>query len=347
MIRILVVGLGPIGVSIARAIASEGGMELAGLVDADPHKRGRTLAELTGQTGVAEPEPSSASLVERRVASTIDEAVHEAGSPIDAAVLATTSRFADLLPLVDQCLGHRIAVISTCEELLWPWYRHEAAARELDGRAASAGVAVLGTGVNPGFVMDVLPVAVGSMLRRVTAVRCVRRVDAALRRGPLQKKIGATLGVEAFADLKRRDAIGHRGLAESLALLAAGMGRRVQPGAVDETLEPVLAEQPQPSALGVIKPGQVAGIHQVARWSGDGLTVELDLTMAVGAADPVDKVKLEGPVSLTLKIPGGVPGDSATVAALLNNLPALVRASPGLRTMLDVPVAGCHNLEAR
>lgn len=341
MQRVIVVGMGPIGTACARAIRAERGIKLAGLVDSNPKLVGMSLDDLARGPSDAAAAAGSTEEGQLRIVAALDQCEG------DTAVLCTTSDFAALTPMIRQCVGRGMSVISTCEQMAWPWYRHDALAREIDAEAAAAGVAVLGTGVNPGFVMDALAVMFASMVRRVTTVRCVRRVNAALRRGPLQKKVGATMKPEAFRELAAEGKIGHQGLQESAAMLAAGLGREVAPGSVSELIEPVIADTARESAVGVIQPGMVAGVHHLARWQGDGLTVELDLTMAVGEPDPVDKVKLEGPVSLLLKIPGGTPGDSATVAAVLNNLPHIapgrMRVLPGLRTMIDMPPAGCHN----
>jgi 4-hydroxy-tetrahydrodipicolinate reductase len=236
-------------------------------------------------------------------------------------------------------LSRGVAVVSSCERLAWPWYRHPAAGREIDATAKAAGRAVLGTGVNPGFVMDALAVVLSSMVRRVTAVHCERRVDAGLRRQPLQAKVGATMTVEHFAQLKAQEKIGHEGLPESIAMIAAALGRTCEPGSIQVALDPVVAQRPTPSALGLIEVGRVAGIHNVGKWSGDGLSITLDLTMAVGCSEPRDAVRIDGPVQLSLQIPGGVPGDSATVAALINHARAVHTAPAGLRTMLDIAPA--------
>jgi len=339
MLNVIVIGMGPIGFAAARAIRAEKGIKLSGLVDVDPAKQGKTLAEL-GE--LQEDQQARDQSVEPRVTHDLSAAV---GSGADVAVVATASQFDRVVPTIRECLAHKLAVVSSCEEMAWPWYRHDALADQVDKEAADAGRAVLGTGVNPGFVMDRLSVVLSSMVRRVTAVQCVRRLDASLRRKPLQAKVGATMSVEEFNALAAEGGIGHKGLCESVAMIAAGLGRQVTPGSVKETLEPVVADRAIPSALGLIEPGRVAGIHNVGEWSCDDLKITLDLTMAVGTDDPKDVVRLEGPVSLKCKIPGAVPGDSATVAALLNNIAVVHEAKPGLRTMLDVPCSGCHNMD--
>lgn len=340
MLRVIVVGLGPIGFACARAVRAERGVKLVGMVDVDPSKVGKTLVELGGLGDDAEPLDQHGQ--EPRVVGTIAEA---AAHGADVAILTTTSKFDSCVESIRDLLKHGMAVVSSCEQMVWPWYRNADLANQIDAEARRAGRALLGTGVNPGFVMDKLAIVLATMVRRVTGVRCIRRVDASVRRQPLQAKIGATMSVEQFNSLKAADKIGHRGLAESIALLAAGLGREVRPGSIIETLEPVIAAIPIPSALGLISPGSVAGIHNVGRWQCDDLKIELDLTMAVGLDDPKDVVELSGPVQLKCKIPGAIPGDSATVAALLNHIPVVHRAKPGLRTMIDIEPAGCHNLD--
>lgn len=336
MLRVIVIGLGPIGVSCARAIRRERGVKLVGMLDIDPAKQGKLSSELCGK----DEKPSRPDDPGPRVIDDLDRAI---GEGVDVALVTTSSSFSGIAPLLSQLIERKVSVVSSCEEMAWPRYRHADLADAIDAEAKAAGCAILGTGVNPGFVMDVFAVTLASMVRSVTKVRCVRRVNAALRRKPLQKKVGAGMTVDCFRELAADRAIGHKGLAESVALLAAGLNRRVEPGSVHETLEPVIAEQSLDSALGTIQPGLVRGMHNVGVWENDGLRIELDLTMAVGEESPKDKILIEGPVHLKLVIPGSLPGDSATVAALVNQIPNIHHATPGLHTMLTLPPAGCMN----
>jgi 4-hydroxy-tetrahydrodipicolinate reductase len=321
-------------------------MQLVGLADSDPGKIGKDLSALAaaapGSAPTAEDdadrEPSPP------VSASIAQAVPPGGA--DVAIVTTGSRLDRVAGTLEELLALRLAVVSSCEELSWPWYRHADLARRLDAQAQAAGRAVLGTGVNPGFIMDNLAVVLSSMVRRVTTVRCVRRVDASLRRLPLQAKVGANLKPQEFDALARAGRLGHIGLAESVALVAAGLGRQVEPGSVQVTLDPVLAECATPSSLGLIEPGRVTGMRNNAHWQGRDLTIDLDLTMALGLADPHDSIEVGGPVTLRLKVPGGIPGDSATVAAMLNYARAVHAAAPGLRTMLDLPSPGCRGRDA-
>jgi 4-hydroxy-tetrahydrodipicolinate reductase len=332
--KVMVIGLGPIGLSCARAIRAERDIKLVGLVDNNPDKLGKTLDEITGKPGSGDLDEAGL-----RIVASMDDI----RSQPDVAVLTMTSYLQTAAPMLLDLMARGVSVVSSCEEMTWPSYRHAQLARELDEKAMAAGVTLLGTGVNPGFVMDLLPVTLASMLRRVTAVRCKRQIDAALRRSSLQNKIGVTLSPAKFNELKQAGTVGHVGLAESVAMLAAGLGREVQPGSVQETLEPIIADRPLPSALGLIGEGRVAGIHQTADWEDQGLRIELELIIAAGLEDPRDVIEIDGPVQIRMKIPGSLPGDSATVAAILNAIGSTAKWTPGLKTMLDLPPSGCHN----
>ena len=325
MTRIVVVGLGPIGIKAAQAAVEAPDLQLVGLVDMDPAKIGKSLAELGGG-------PSDVKVVD-----SLDKV-----GPADVAILSTTSFFDRIAPLLRACMKKKLHVTSSCEEMAWPKYRHADLADEINGEAHAAEVALVGTGVNPGYVMDLLALQVSSMVTKVTSVKCIRRVDALKRRLPLQQKVGSTMTVEHFNGLKKEGKIGHKGLAESIAMIAAGLGRTVAPGSVKEELVPLTTDKEITSGLGVIKPGQVRGMHNTGSWSGDGLTIELDLIMACAEPNPRDEIQIGGPVPLTVQVPGATPGDSATVAALINTARLLPKLSPGLKTMLEMPAASAR-----
>jgi 4-hydroxy-tetrahydrodipicolinate reductase len=328
MLKVIVIGLGPIGLSAARAVRDDPGMKLVGLVDLDPSKVGKTLDELCG--GARDRGPKVvASIKETRRAKP------------QAAIVTTSSHFDKVAPTLRECIKHKLHVVSSCEEMSFPGFRHKALARKIDAEARKRKVALLGTGVNPGFVMDLLPAVLSSMVTQVTGVKVVRRLDAAKRRQPLQAKVGATMTPQHFNELARQGKIGHMGIGESVAMIASALGRTAKPQDVTITLEPVIAARVLDSLMGTIQPGMVCGMRNTARWEQGGFSIELDLTMAVGAEDAQDRVELNGPVPLSLVIAGATPGDSATVAAMINCVRMLPRVAPGLKTMLDVPPATC------
>ena len=178
---------------------------------------------------------------------------------------------------------------------------------------------------------------VGSgVVHRVDSVRCVRVVDAGTRRLPLQRKVGASLTPEQFAEQEKTGRFGHIGMRESVALVGRALGFELDE--IEQTLAPVIAEREHTTPHLTVPAGAVAGIHNVGigRCRGETL-VELDLSMYVGAAEPRDEVNLRGEPDLQLVFPGGVPGDPATAAVLVNSIPQVVAAAPGLATILDLP----------
>jgi 4-hydroxy-tetrahydrodipicolinate reductase len=242
---------------------------------------------------------------------------------VEAIALATSSRFAQVVPALETAIRRRVHVVSTCEELAAPVVDRVRWAR-LDAHAKNADVTVLGTGVNPGFVMDRLVLALGGACVRVDAVSVKRVVDAAHRRGPLRKKIGEGLTVADWQARAKEGLIGHVGLRESVTLIAHGLRWPLE--RVDERLEPVVAED-----------GHCLGLHQEARGIVDGKErIVLDLSMVVGAKDPHDRVVLTADPPIDARLEGGVHGDRGTIGTIVNALCRLRSAPRGLVTVADV-----------
>jgi 4-hydroxy-tetrahydrodipicolinate reductase len=247
----------------------------------------------------------------------------------------TSSSLARCLPELLAAVEAGAHVVSSCEELSYPWVQAPEEAARLDAAARSAGVAVVGTGVNPGFAMDYLPVVLSGAAKRVDAVRVHRVQDAGLRREPLQAKVGAGITREEFDRRVASGSMGHVGLTESAQAVAAALGWDAT--GTSETIEPVVAVEPTPSAFGTIEPGQIAGIDQVAVVVAGGVErVRLHLQMAVGIGPSQDDIWLTGDPDLHLSVPGGLHGDLATAAALVNTVGSVRHAEPGLRVMSEL-----------
>ncbi|MCC7070138.1 MAG: dihydrodipicolinate reductase [Deltaproteobacteria bacterium] len=312
-IEVVIVGAGPIGAGAAAAVARRPGLTLVAVVDTDPQKVGTELAGMT---------------VRRELPPPSDEA--------RVAVLTTSSSLARLEPLVLECLARGMAVVSTCEELAWPW-SNPAVARRIDDAARNAGRGVLGTGVNPGFVMDALPLSLTAPCLRVDAVRVERVQDASTRRRPFQDKIGVGQDPAAVGEALAARRIGHVGLAESAAMVSARLG--VATEAFVEERRVVVAEHVVERAGRRVEVGQALGVEQIGRATrGDHVVVELLFRATFGAERSWDRVLIEGEPRLDVRIEGGIPGDVATCAIVANAVPVVARAPGGLHTMADLPL---------
>jgi 4-hydroxy-tetrahydrodipicolinate reductase len=320
-IPVIVMGLGEIGRAIALAALVRPGLQLVGAVDPAPGLAGRTLSELLGV-----PAPA--------VTVTADPAEPLRAARGGVVLHSTGSLFEQVLPQLEAAVRAGVSVVSTCEELAWPWLRFEEAADRLDRLCEANGVAVVGTGVNPGFVLDRLPAFLSQVTGPVRHVRAVRVVDTLRARPALVAKSGAGLDEETFHARADSGEIGHVGLAESAALAAAGCGLEVDE--VDEEIVPLVAEEELHGRV-TIPRGRVAGLQHVVRgFFEEREIVRLELTLAAGAADPHDEVELDADPPVRILIPGGLAGAAATANAVVNAA-AAVAERKGLITVLDLP----------
>jgi 4-hydroxy-tetrahydrodipicolinate reductase len=318
-IRVAVVGLGSIGRAVYRTLAARQWVQIVAAVDVDPTLIGRDAGELAGADAGGVPVVAS---------------FGEAGTGGDVAIVCTGSRLEAVAPLLGEAVAAGWHVLSTCEELAFPWLRHREAAAAIDDAARAAGRCVLGTGVNPGFAMDAAVLHLSAVVDRVTAVEVERVVDVATRREALRSKVGLGISATEFAQRAAAGSIGHVGLAESAALVATAFSWPTVD--LDESLEPVFADAEIEVAGRRIGPGAVLGIRQTATIREDGEPrVVLRLTMYGGAADPHDTVTLHGPSPITQRITG-IDGDAATITVVVNTIPVMVTLPPGLVTVLDV-----------
>lgn len=316
-------GVGPIGARLVRA-ARDRGFEFVGAVDIDPEKVGRDLAEvceLHDPTGV-------------QITEDLDEAL---GEDPDIVLHSTVSSAVHAKDQIHPILEAGYDVISTCEELAFPWYEHELVGQQLDDVARSNAATCLATGVNPGFVMDAMPAYLATPMERIDSVEVSRVQNAGDRREPLQRKVGAGLSPERF-DAEIATGAGHIGSTESTAMLAHALGWDID--TITESIDPVIADQYIETDSVTIHPGEVAGVHQVAKgYAGDQVRVTLELKMAVGL-EANDTVIFEGRPDVSITVANGYHGDIATTAIVVNCVESVITAEPGMVTMLDLPVPG-------
>lgn len=325
-IRVVQFGVGPIGASIVRLMRQKSSIEVAGAIDRDPSLAGRDLGEVVGAA-----DAPWGIVISARAPAVLE-------GPVDVVMHCTSSYLVNVMDELLACLSAGCCVVSTCEELSYPFRKHPELAAKLDAAAKDEGVALVGTGVNPGFVMDKLLLVASAVSQRVDSAKATRIVDASKRRLPLQRKIGAGLAPEEFRAQVEAGAIKHHGLPESIAMVADGLGFALDD--ISETIEPVIAREQVTTPFLTVAPGQVAGVHQIGRGVSRGEEkVFMELQMYVGADQPADTVELRGEPDITLTIPGGVHGDIATAAIAVNTIPSILAAPAGLRTVRDLPLA--------
>lgn len=324
-IRTIHYGLGAIGSAIARLVVQRESLEIAGGIDVDAQKVGRDMGEVIGL------DQHLGLLVSS------DPATLFSQTEADIVLHSTGSYLEQIYPQLVEVIEAGLNVVSTCEELAYPQAKYPALAEEVDKLAKRKNVTVLGTGVNPGFIMDTIVMAASGVCQHIKRIKVTRIVEAGERRLPLQRKIGAGLTVTEFEEGVATAEVGHVGLTESATMVAQALGWQLD--GVEANIEPVIAEKPLKSRFITIKEGQVAGVHQVAKGiKGDEEWIVLDLSISIGVENnPRDSVAIEGTPSIKLTLEG-IHGDLATVAMAVNAVPRVVSAPPGLLTMKDLPL---------
>jgi 4-hydroxy-tetrahydrodipicolinate reductase len=324
-IRVVHVGLGPIGLAVVRQVAARKGFRIVGAGDIDPHKAGKDLAEVAG--------------LGKRLGITVSDELKKTirRTKPDVAVLCTSSSLKKVVPQFEEVIGLRVPIVSSTEELAYPTRRNMRAARAIHAMAKKKKVAVLGTGVNPGFVMDVLPIMLTGVCERVDAIRVERVQDARIRRLPFQQKIGAGLTREQFAARVADGSVRHVGLTESISMIADALGWKLD-GVTDE-IQPQIAAEAVSSDFLTVDAGYVCGLVQDGIGYRNGSPViTLHMEAYLGAPESYDAVTIAGVPPLSMKLAGGVHGDIATASILVNSLPKVLEVPPGLHTMRDMPL---------
>ncbi len=319
---VAVLGLGSIGRRIAEAALASPELTLVGAIDRAPALVRKPVADFV---------PGASSKLK------VDHDLSRVLPLLKGGVLlhCAGSRLADVVPVIEQCARAGVHLVSTCEELAFPWLRFEEKADALDQLAKRARICVLGTGVSPGFVLDRLVATAGAVCGQVQSVQAGRVVDLLRCRESVRRRAGLGLSEDEVERRFESGEAGHVGLAESAALCALGLGLDFEE--FEEELEPLIADEDLAGPIPV-KKGQVAGIWQRVRgFHEDRQTVELELTLVADAEDPHDYVRLKADPPVDLRVAGGYQSDAATAWAVVNAAPRVCAAEHGLLTVLELP----------
>ena len=318
-------GVGPVGSAVALQIAHRHGFKSVGAIDVDPTKVGRDLGDVAGLS----------KRLDIKVSKDADKALKSAKP--DVVVLCTSSSLKKVMPQIETILKAKLPIVSTTEELAYPGYTQIRLARQIHNWAKKAKVAVLGTGVNPGFVMDSLPILLTAACERVDRISVTRIQDARVRRLPFQQKIGAGLTTEQFQKKIEDGTVRHVGFTESVAMIADAMGWTLD--RITDDVQPKLASVTISSEFLAVDPGYVCGVVQdgVGYRKGDPV-IRLHMEAYLGAPESYETIEIEGTPRLSIRIAGGIHGDIATASLVVNSIPRVLEAAPGLHTMRDLPL---------
>ncbi|WP_421762798.1 hypothetical protein [Ekhidna sp.] len=328
--KILQVGMGPLGQKISEFIEQRSGLQIVGAIDTNPQLIGSDLGSLN--TKLTTPIK-------------VVESIKHVDDKPDVIILTTTSTMESITPQILELLDLELPIVSTCEELSYPWICSPDLSKQIDDKARKKGVAVLGVGVNPGFLMDALPSFLTAVCQSVESIKVDRVQDASQRRLPFQKKIGAGLSQDEFAKRKSDGSLRHVGLTESIQFIATALGLELD--RVTDEISPLISENGIKTKDLNVEPNFCTGVRQIGTGYLNGKEIiKLNFIAGVGIESSYDSIEVAGNPNIKSTIEGGVNGDIATCAITVNAIYSIVRANPGLRTVHDVPLISRMNGKA-
>jgi len=334
-VRVIVYGLGSMGSLISKFLLEKEGIDIVGAIDIAKDKVGKDLGDVLG--------------LERKFGIKVLDDVNSLLSKIsaDVAIHATSSHLKDVYPQIVSLIKHGVSVISTCEELSYPYFSEPKLAKKLNTLAKKYNVTILGTGINPGFLMDTLVITLTAVCHKIEKIEAIRVINAATRRLSFQKKIGAGLSVQEFKEkVKSKQITGNIGLKHSIAMIADALAWELD--GISEYIEPIVSNKSVESKEIKIKAGEVAGLRHKAKGTmKNGKMIVLDYQAYIGAEDEYDAVRINGIPNVNEKIQPCVNGDIGTAAIVINSIPKVLNASGGLFTMKDLPLPSATTVDMR
>ena len=336
-IRIVLRGLGSMGALMARILDAKEGVEIVSAADTHPEKTGKTLGEMFALKRFSDV------LVTDGASAPLPEA--------DVALLAVSSFISETEGYIREMVENRLNVITIAEEWAYPWRTAPETAAAIDELAKAHGVTVLGTGVNPGFVLDTLIIALTGVCSDVRTVRA-RRVNDLSPFGPTVMEtqgVGRTLD-EFNAGRRDGSVVGHIGFVQSVSMIASSLG--IELDEIRETLEPIVSGTHRRTECVEVLPGRVAGCnHRAEGWSGGAARIGLEHPQQVRpdleGIETGDFIEIEGTPGIRMNIVPEIPGGLATAAIAVNMIPEVLKARSGLLTMPELPVPSARMSDFR
>jgi hypothetical protein len=325
---VIQVGLGPMGRLIAKLLLKRENIHLKGVIDIDPQLSGKKLSKLFDIKAEKD------LMINSNYKSIISK------EKVDVVIIATSSSLKKVSPIIKDSVQSGSNVISICEELSYPYQKFPKLSEELHQLAKTYDVTVVGTGINPGYLMDLLPIVISAPCQFLDSIKVTRMMNSAKRREPFQRKIGTGLTEEEFyRKIQKKEITGHVGLTESIQMIVTALGIEYEE-IVEFPPEAVISENDFVTSYGVKVPkGYVCGLQSKAKAKLHNKDVViLDFVAYAGEHQEYDSVIIEGNPNIYQKIIGGVHGDVGTAAMVANLIPRVVEAKPGLLTMKDLPV---------
>lgn len=326
--NVAVFGTGSMGTGIISLIMEKEKLNLVGVVSKRREREGIDVGELLDgrKRGI-------------KISSSLEKIFEK---NVDVFLHATSSRVAEIYPEIVPILKNKINVITIAEEMSYPWSSNKSLADSLDELARENGVSILGTGVNPGFVLDTLIITLTGVMKKIDKINA-KRVNDLSPYGPTVMKtqgVGTTIN-EFNEGLKNGTIVGHFGFPESISMIADALCWKVEK--IIQVREPIISNVLRKTKYVVVKPGMVAGCKHIAKGIVDGIEkIVLEhpqqILPELEGVETGDYIKIEGDPPINFVNKPEIAGGVATISIAVNMIPLIYDAKPGLLTMKDLPI---------
>ncbi|RAO99481.1 dihydrodipicolinate reductase [Petrotoga sp. 9PW.55.5.1] len=329
MYRVAVWGFGAMGSGIARNILSKVNMKLVGVHDKRKEYIGKDVGELLNIGNI-----------NIKVFDNPLKMIEETNP--DLVVIATHSFISVVKDQIISVLKKNVNVITIAEEMSYPYYTDPYAANEIDHVAKRHSVTVLGTGVNPGFVLDTLIITLTGACLNVEKINASRINDLS----PFGPTVMETQGVgttpqEFEEGIKNGKIVGHIGFQQSIRMIAKALGWKIDK--IIEKREPIISNVVRETKYIKVEPGMVAGCKHTAKaYMNDEVVIDLEHPQQIlpekENVQTGDYINIKGDPDISMSIKPEIPGGKGTVAIATNMIESVIESKPGLLTMADLPI---------
>ena len=339
VIRVLVLGTGQMGSEIARLVLQKQGLQLIGAYGRRAGRAGMDVGRAIG--------------LDRDLGIPLDNelsAVIKKTQP-DVAIQATCSRLDTAREEITMLIKQGVNVISIAEEMAYPAANSPLLAKQLHQLAIEHDVSVLGTGINPGFVLDLLVITLSGVCSEVQSITAKRVNDLSPYGPSVLASQGVGLTPAAFEKgLKDGTVVGHIGFVESIRMITSALGWEIDH--IEQMREPIVSQIRRETPIITIEPGQVAGcLHTASAYRQGKAVITLihpqQIEPHLDGFQTGDTIEIKGTPNLHFTGRPEIPGGQGTAALAVNMIPRILNATAGLYSMADLPVPAAILGDAR
>lgn len=330
-VKIIVWGLGSMGRGMVEMLLSKKGVEIAGAV-VRGDKIGKNMFEFLGL------EQNDHKDV---ILGSYEDVIVEGAA--DLVLIGTDSFTKDSFDKIKYCVERKINVISTAEEMAYPKAQEPELSAEINKLAKENGVTVLGTGINPGLIMDLLVITLTGACVDVESIKA-ERVNNLSPFGPaVMSGQGVGLTVDDFNKRVEEGTLdGHVGFPETIQMITDALGWDLSKE-VELTRAPIVSNVYRKAPHAEVQAGDVAGCNMKGFGYVDGeLKIEMlhpqQVEPQLEGGKTGDYINIKGTPDVNMAITPEIPGGIGTIAMCVNMIPQVINSRPGLKTMIDLPV---------